>query len=477
MRLISVNVGKPRPNPGQPAVLTGIDKQPVSGPVMVTAPGREETGAVGLAGDRVYDVPDHGGPDQAIYAYAGEDLDFWAAELGTPLRSGVFGENLTTADVDVTAALIGERWRVGPDVVLEVSCPRIPCHTFQGWLAQAGWIKRFTQAGRPGTYLRVIEPGQIGAGDPVVVESRPGPRAGSHPPRVIPHHPGSARGVGMPILKRRTRSDTTAQPADRGAVPTQRETQESTRSPETGTGPPAAQAGQQQTAERRAEAQPYGEAGESRPEARRRHYGMAATLMILSGMLTFFVGITGVIRGIFFNTVTNYPFYFSVRSRGITFVVIGAVAFAVGLALLFRMHWARHVATVVAVVSAVANFMFLPFYPLWSIAVLTLDIIIIWELTRDREGREFTRLPCPARVPGHDVTGGVTFRNGWDPAENSLKPCWKVSTGLVCCQLSQSTPPGDRCAAKYAATPAVCPGNDPCAADRRRGVLLPRRGP
>ena len=174
MRLVSVNVGKPRANLWQSAELTGIDKHPVSGSVMVTAPESERTGAVGLAGDRVFEVDFHGGRDMAVYAYAREDLDFWAAELGNPLRSGVFGENLTTAGIDVNGALIGERWRIGPDVVLEVCQPRIPCRTFQGWLAQEGWVKRFTAAARPGTYLRVIEPGRIQAGDPIAVEHRPG---------------------------------------------------------------------------------------------------------------------------------------------------------------------------------------------------------------------------------------------------------------------------------------------------------------
>ena len=174
MRLVSVNVGKPRANLWQSAELTGIDKHPVSGSVMVTAPETERTGAVGLAGDRVFEVDFHGGRDMAVYAYAREDLDFWAAELGAPLRSGVFGENLTTAGIDVNGALIGERWRIGPDVVLEVCQPRIPCRTFQGWLAQEGWVKRFTAAARPGTYLRVIEPGRIQAGDPIAVEHRPG---------------------------------------------------------------------------------------------------------------------------------------------------------------------------------------------------------------------------------------------------------------------------------------------------------------
>ncbi|HEX8006516.1 MAG TPA: MOSC domain-containing protein [Trebonia sp.] len=173
MRLLSVNVGKPRPNPWKPVALTGIDKRPVGGPVMVTAPGPKGTGAVGLAGDRVYDVKNHGGPDQAVYAYAREDLDTWAAELDMPLHNGGFGENLTTEGIEVNGALIGERWRLGRDVVLEICCPRIPCGTFQGWLAQAGWIKRFTEAAMPGAYLRVIQPGQIRAGDPIVIERQP----------------------------------------------------------------------------------------------------------------------------------------------------------------------------------------------------------------------------------------------------------------------------------------------------------------
>jgi MOSC domain-containing protein YiiM len=140
---------------------------------MVTAPGPKGAGAVGLAGDRVYDVKNHGGPDQAVYAYAREDLDMWAAELDMPLRDGVFGENLTTEGIDVNGALIGERWRLGRDVILQACCPRIPCGTFQGWLAQAGWIKRFTEAAKPGAYLRVIQPGKIRAGDSIVIEYQP----------------------------------------------------------------------------------------------------------------------------------------------------------------------------------------------------------------------------------------------------------------------------------------------------------------
>ncbi len=173
MRLLSVNVGRPRPNPWKGLRATGIDKRPVEGPVAVSAPGPKGGGDVGLAGDRAYDVKNHGGADQAVYAYAREDLDDWQAELGRPLHDGAFGENLTTCGLDVNGALIGERWRIGADVVLEVSCARIPCVTFQGWLGLDGWMKRFLRSGRPGAYLRVIEPGDVRRGDPVEIVHRP----------------------------------------------------------------------------------------------------------------------------------------------------------------------------------------------------------------------------------------------------------------------------------------------------------------
>ena len=173
MRLLSVNVGQPQLNPWKTMKLTGIDKRPVEGPVMVTRPRAAGMGMVGLAGNRVYDVLNHGGPDRAVYAYTREDLDFWAAQLGRPLPNGVFGENLTTEGADANGALIGERWRIGPDVIVEASAPRIPCGTFQGWLALAGWVKRFTLAARPGAYFRVIEPGEIQAGDRIEIVHRP----------------------------------------------------------------------------------------------------------------------------------------------------------------------------------------------------------------------------------------------------------------------------------------------------------------
>jgi len=174
MKLLSVNMGRPTPCRHTTAEGgTGIDKRPVDGPVAVAAPGPKGVGGSGLAGDAVVDLRHHGGDDQAVYAYAREDLDAWQRELGRELANGVFGENLTTSGVEVTGARIGERWRVGPRLLLEVTSPRIPCRTFHAWLGERGWIRRFTQAGVPGAYLRVIEPGEIRAGDAVEVVHRP----------------------------------------------------------------------------------------------------------------------------------------------------------------------------------------------------------------------------------------------------------------------------------------------------------------
>ncbi|WP_320772975.1 MOSC domain-containing protein [Streptomyces sp. CRN 30] len=175
MKLLSLNAGIPRQveYTNQPQGVTGIDKRPVEGPLLISAPGPEGVGGSGVAGDAVCDLRHHGGDDQAVYAVAREDLDTWEQELGRPLRNGVFGENLTTEGVDVSGALIGERWRIGPDVVLEVTSGRIPCRTFQGHLGEPGWMKRFIHRGEPGAYLRVLVPGEIRAGDSVEIVHRP----------------------------------------------------------------------------------------------------------------------------------------------------------------------------------------------------------------------------------------------------------------------------------------------------------------
>ncbi|QNP70712.1 MOSC domain-containing protein [Streptomyces roseirectus] len=175
MKILSVNLGRLTavPYTEQPQGLTGIDKRPVAGPVRVSAPGPKGTGGSGLAGDEIAHLRHHGGDDQAVYAVAREDLDTWERELGRPLNAGAFGENLTTEGLEVSGALIGERWRIGAEVVLEVTSGRVPCLTFQGHLGEQQWVKRFTRAAAPGAYLRVIEPGEIRAGDAVEIVHRP----------------------------------------------------------------------------------------------------------------------------------------------------------------------------------------------------------------------------------------------------------------------------------------------------------------
>ena len=171
--VLSVNVGRAMKFEHASAKRTGIDKRPVDHPVQVSAPGRKHVGGSGLAGDDVCDLRHHGGDDQAVYAYAREDLDRWAAELGHPLSSGSFGENLTTIGIDVGATLVGEHWAIGESLLLEVSDPRTPCRTFARFLDERGWIKRFTERAESGTYLRVLTPGPVSAGDEIRIVRRP----------------------------------------------------------------------------------------------------------------------------------------------------------------------------------------------------------------------------------------------------------------------------------------------------------------
>jgi MOSC domain-containing protein YiiM len=173
-RIDSVNIGRPKPNPHKEIGWTGIGKQPTYGPIEVRAPGPKTTGlGSGLVGDFIGDGKHHGGDDQAVYAFQREDLDEWERRLGRELPNGFFGENLTTLGLDVNDARIGERWRIGEELVLQVTAPRIPCSTFRGWMGEKGWAKIFTAAGRPGAYLRVTAPGMIKAGDPIEIIDRP----------------------------------------------------------------------------------------------------------------------------------------------------------------------------------------------------------------------------------------------------------------------------------------------------------------
>lgn len=176
-KVVSVNVAQPMANPDPRAMskVTGIDKTPSAEPVEVRAPGPMKGGlGSGLVGDTIGNPKYHGGDDQAVYAYAREDLDDWEAQLERKLNHGMFGENLTTSGIDVTGALIGERWRVGTDgLLLEVSAPRTPCRTFSSFLNLNHWIKTFTKAGKPGAYFRVISPGTVRAGDDITIVHRP----------------------------------------------------------------------------------------------------------------------------------------------------------------------------------------------------------------------------------------------------------------------------------------------------------------
>lgn len=171
--MLTVNSAYVEDGGGRPK--TGIDKRPTGLPVEVRAPGPMRGGlGSGIVGDVIGNRKLHGGDDQAVYAYAREDLDAWEKRLDRELSNGTFGENVTTSGVDVSEAVIGERWRIGSDgVLLEVTSPRTPCKTFANRLGIAGWIKTFTHGGSPGAYLRVIEPGSIRAGDDVEVLERP----------------------------------------------------------------------------------------------------------------------------------------------------------------------------------------------------------------------------------------------------------------------------------------------------------------
>lgn len=163
-RLESVNVGRAVDVVWGREKRSGIDKRPVPGPVPVHR--------LGVGADEIADLKHHGGPDQAVYAYAREDLDAWAVELGRSIPAGGFGENLTTVGLDVQDTRLGDRWRIG-STLLEVAGVRIPCAVFEGFIDQPQWVRRFTERGVPGAYLRVLEEGHLAAGDAIdVVERR-----------------------------------------------------------------------------------------------------------------------------------------------------------------------------------------------------------------------------------------------------------------------------------------------------------------
>ncbi|APE33063.1 molybdenum cofactor sulfurase [Nocardia mangyaensis] len=139
---------------------SAIDKRPVEGRVAVRA--------LGLAGDHSCDTVNHGGLDQAVYAYAEQDAARWAGELDRELPAGWFGENLRLSGLPASDAVLGAHWAIG-DTLLEVSGPRVPCATFQQWSGERQWVKRFALRSDTGCYFRVLTEGTIGAGDEVRV--------------------------------------------------------------------------------------------------------------------------------------------------------------------------------------------------------------------------------------------------------------------------------------------------------------------
>ena len=144
---------------------TGINKVGVEGPVLFSGEG--------VVGDTVVDRINHGGYNKAVYAYAREDAQWWEAEIGKPIAAGQFGENLTTKDLDLSGAVIGEQWRIG-DLLLEVAEPRIPCRIFAGFWDRPSLIKEFTEANRSGAYLRIIQGAAIEKGEIIEITHRPG---------------------------------------------------------------------------------------------------------------------------------------------------------------------------------------------------------------------------------------------------------------------------------------------------------------
>lgn len=192
-RVQAVNVGLPREVARRGGtVRTAIFKAPVAGRIVI--------GDVNVEGDGQADREHHGGHDKGVYAYAREDLDWWAEQLDRQLEPGVFGENLTLTGVDVTHAEVGGRWRVGTSV-LEVTMPRTPCYKLGIRMDDQGFVHRFAAATRPGAYLAVVSVGEVAAGDDVDVIARPDHGVTIAAIASAAHH----RGAGLELLEQARR--------------------------------------------------------------------------------------------------------------------------------------------------------------------------------------------------------------------------------------------------------------------------------
>ena len=166
MKLISINAGKKHTlvNKGKTEI-TGIYKNPLAGAVHITK--------LGIADDYIGSPKHHGGPDQALYVYGEADYQWWEKEIGTKLGPGMFGENLTISELACGGFNIGDYLYIG-NVTLQVTAPRIPCGTFASKMEDPQWVKKFSAAERPGFYVRVLQEGELSAGEEVRVEKYTG---------------------------------------------------------------------------------------------------------------------------------------------------------------------------------------------------------------------------------------------------------------------------------------------------------------
>ncbi len=126
--------------------------------------GRVNVGSLGLEDDAVCNTKHHGGPDQAVYLYSIEDYAWWSDYLGKPVEHGAFGENLTTSGLDLNEIRVGDQLQL-PDLLLEVTAPRIPCNTLATRMGDKQFAKKFVEFARSGAYCRVLTEGTVGAGD------------------------------------------------------------------------------------------------------------------------------------------------------------------------------------------------------------------------------------------------------------------------------------------------------------------------
>ena len=113
---------------------------------------------------------------------------------------------------------------------------------------------------------------------------------------------------------------------------------------------------------------------------------LAAVFMMVTGVLGFFEGLAAVIRGSFFVTLPNYAFSLSATSWGVVHIILGALLFIAGVALFADQTWARLVGVALAAFMMIANFVYLPYYPVWAIVVIALNAFVIWALLTPRRG-------------------------------------------------------------------------------------------